>query len=84
MHEVDGDGGSGGVSGSLPRGVRLASEWAWRLLVIVALAGVVVYLVIVFQDIVVPLMVALLVCALVAPTVGSSRLDFMCIYLHSS
>ncbi|MGN6426489.1 MAG: AI-2E family transporter [Leifsonia sp.] len=73
MHEVEGHGGSGRVSGSLPRGVRLASEWAWRLLVIVALAGVVVYLVVVFQDIVVPLMVALLVCALVAPTVGTLR-----------
>ena len=51
MHEVEGHGESGRVSGSLPRGVRLASEWAWRLLVIVALAGVVVYLVVVFQDI---------------------------------
>jgi predicted PurR-regulated permease PerM len=61
------------VSGALPRGVRVASEWAWRLLVIVALAGVVVYLVIQFQDIVVPLLVALLVCALVAPTVARLR-----------
>lgn len=55
----------------LPRGVRTASEWAWRLLVIVALAGVVVYLVVVFQDVVVPLLVALLVCALVQPSVGA-------------
>ncbi|MGA0566348.1 AI-2E family transporter [Rathayibacter sp. KR2-224] len=61
------------VASALPRGVRVASEWAWRLLAIVALAGVGVYLVGVFQDIVVPLLVAILVTALVAPTVGNLR-----------
>jgi predicted PurR-regulated permease PerM len=61
-------------SGSgLPRGVRTASEWAWRLLVIVALAGVVIYLVSVFQDVVVPLLVAVLVCALLQPSVAGLR-----------
>ncbi|WP_460530229.1 AI-2E family transporter [Humibacter ginsengiterrae] len=73
MGEVESEGRPGRVSASLPRGVRVASDWAWRLLVIIVLAGVVVYLVVVFQDIVVPLMVALLVCALVAPTVGTLR-----------
>ena len=57
----------------LPQGVRTASEWAWRLLVIVALIGVVVYLVIVFQDVVVPLLVALLVTALLQPSVAALR-----------
>ncbi|NNC12578.1 AI-2E family transporter [Planctomonas sp. JC2975] len=57
----------------MPRGVRTASEWAWRLLVIAALVAVVVYLIVVFQDVVVPLLVALLVCALVAPTVAGLR-----------
>ncbi len=62
-----------GEATTLPRGVRVASEWAWRLLVVVALAGVAIYLIVVFQDIVVPLLVAILICALVAPTVGALR-----------
>ena len=56
---------------SVPLGVRAASEWSWRLLTVIALAGVVIYLVIVFQEIVVPLLVALLVSALLQPTVAS-------------
>ncbi|WP_348786524.1 AI-2E family transporter [Leifsonia sp. NPDC080035] len=55
---------------SVPGGVRAASEWSWRLLVIAALAGLVVYLVIVFHEIVVPLLVALLVAALLQPSVA--------------
>lgn len=56
---------------SVPPGVRAASEWSWRLLTVIALAGVVVYLVVVFQEIVVPLLVALLVSALLQPTVST-------------
>lgn len=72
MHDNDPEDPAGRAAG-LPPGVRAASEWAWRLLVIVALVGVVVYLVITFQDVVVPLLVALLVTALVAPTVAALR-----------
>lgn len=56
---------------SVPGGVRAASEWSWRLLVIAALAGLVIYLVIVFHEIVVPLLVALLVAALLQPSVAA-------------
>lgn len=56
---------------SVPHGVRAASEWSWRLLTVIALAAVVCYLVVVFTDIVVPLFVALLVSALLQPTVSS-------------
>lgn len=57
----------------VPRGVRAASEWSWRLLAILALAGVVVYLAVTFSDIVVPLLVALLIAALVQPSVAALR-----------
>ncbi|WP_158866423.1 AI-2E family transporter [Leifsonia sp. AG29] len=56
---------------SVPRGVRTASEWSWRLLAIVALAAVVIYLVGVFREIVIPVLVAMLVTALLQPTVAS-------------
>lgn len=55
---------------ALPGGVVTASEWSWRLLAIVALAAVVVYLIGVFHEIVVPLLVALLVAALLVPLVN--------------
>ncbi len=55
---------------SVPSGVRTASEWSWRLLAIIALAGVVIYLVFTFHEIVVPLLVALLVAALLQPAVA--------------
>lgn len=64
------DGGRAPES-SVPRGVRAASEWSWRLLVILGLAAVVVYLVMVFQEIVIPLLVALLVSALLQPAVAA-------------
>ncbi|MHA7985014.1 AI-2E family transporter [Rathayibacter sp. CAU 1779] len=71
MSELDRNGVGQRSGTGLPMGVRAASEWAWRLLVIAALAGVVIYLVIVFQDVVVPLLIALLVCALVQPSVAA-------------
>ncbi|UAJ79799.1 AI-2E family transporter [Leifsonia sp. ZF2019] len=64
------DGASADAS-TVPPGVRTASEWSWRLLVILGLAAVVVYLVIVFHEIVIPLLVALLVSALLQPAVSS-------------
>jgi len=54
---------------AVPRRVRVASEWSWRLLVIAAFAGVVIYLIVTFHEIVVPLLVAVLVSALLSPFV---------------
>jgi len=62
---------STGPNSTIPSGVRSASEWSWRLLVILGLAAVVIYLVMVFQEIVIPLLVALLVSALLQPVVAS-------------
>ncbi len=53
----------------VPARVRSASEWAWRLLVIAALAGLVIYLVAVFHEIVIALLVAILISALLTPTI---------------
>ncbi len=53
----------------IPQGVRSASEWSWRLLAIAAAAGVVIYLVGVFSEIVIPLLIAILISALISPFV---------------
>ncbi|WP_082007988.1 AI-2E family transporter [Microbacterium mangrovi] len=55
---------------SVPRGVRTASEWSWRMLAIIALAGVAVFLVATFHEIVVPVLVAVLIVALLQPAVA--------------
>lgn len=60
---------AGGDRAGIPQGVRKASEWSWRLLVIATLAALVIYLVAVFHEIVIALLVAILVTALVAPSV---------------
>ncbi len=49
--------------------MRVAAGWSWRLLAVFAVAAVVIYLVAVFEQIVVPLLVALLISALLTPTV---------------
>ena len=59
-----------GGRSAVPPPVRAASEWAWRLLGIIALAAVVIWLVIQFHEIVIALLVALLVSALLQPTVA--------------
>jgi predicted PurR-regulated permease PerM len=52
---------------SVPRGVRTASEWAWRAIVIaVAVVGV-LYLTTLLSEVVIPLLVALLLAALLQP-----------------
>ncbi|HKT57416.1 MAG TPA: AI-2E family transporter [Microbacterium sp.] len=51
----------------VPRGLRVATAYAWRLLVIAAGVGVLVWLVIQLKLLVVPLLVAILVTALVWP-----------------
>lgn len=53
--------------GGLPPGVELAGQWAWRFLAVAAAITVCVYVVAALSEIVIPVLVALLVCALVAP-----------------
>ncbi len=57
----------GPVEESLPRGVRVAAAWAWRLLAIGAVIGVVIFLVIQLSLIVIPLLIAVLIGALLVP-----------------
>lgn len=56
---------------TVPRGVRVASEWSWRLLAIAALAAVVIWLAAVFHDVVIALLVAVLLTALLTPMVNA-------------
>ena len=56
---------------TVPRGVRVASEWSWRLLTIAALAAVVIWLAAVFHDVVIALLVAVLLTALLSPIVNA-------------
>lgn len=55
------------VQRSLPSGLRIATSYAWRLLVIAAALGVVIWLVMLFKILVIPLMVAILLTALLWP-----------------
>ncbi len=55
------------VEESLPRGVRVAGAWSWRLLAIGAVIAVVIFLVIQLRLIVIPLLIAVLIGALLVP-----------------
>lgn len=55
---------------ALPRGVRIASAWSWRLLLIGAVIAVIVFLIVQLRLIVVPVLVAVLLAALLVPFVG--------------
>ncbi|HEY5224675.1 MAG TPA: AI-2E family transporter [Microbacteriaceae bacterium] len=57
------------VEESLPRGIRIAGAWSWRLLVIGAVIAVVIFLVIQLRLIVIPVLVAVLLAALLTPVV---------------
>jgi len=52
---------------SVPLGVRTASEWAWRAIVIAAAVVGVLYLASILSGVVIPLLVALLLAALLSP-----------------
>src|SRR5206468_7256276 len=54
---------------ALPNGLRLAAAWSWRMLVIVAAAAVVLWLVGRLRLVLVPLAIALLPAALLTPAV---------------
>lgn len=55
------------VSGTVPRGLRVATAYAWRLLVIAAAIGVAIWLVMQLKLLVIPLLIAILVTALLWP-----------------
>ncbi|WP_243064065.1 AI-2E family transporter [Humibacter sp. RRB41] len=57
------------VDESLPRGIRIAGAWSWRLLLIGAVIAVVVFLIIELRLIVIPVLVAVLLSALLVPLV---------------
>ncbi len=54
----------------IPHGVLVASEWSWRLLLIVVAAGVAAFLVLQLGVVVIPVMIATLVSALIVPVTG--------------
>jgi predicted PurR-regulated permease PerM len=64
---------AGPDEGELPHGLRLAAEWSWRMLVIVAAAAVVLWLVGRLRLVLIPLAVALLLAALLTPAVNRLR-----------
>lgn len=55
------------VQRTLPSGLRIATAYSWRLLVIAAALGVIIWLVMLFKILVIPLMVAILLTALLWP-----------------
>jgi putative heme transporter len=57
----------------VPRGLRVAAAWAWRVLVLVAAAIAVLWLIGKLQLIVVPVVVATLLTALLSPVVSQVR-----------
>jgi putative heme transporter len=77
-HQVDVPGLTGVASTSVtrhddldvPRGLRVAAAWAWRVLLLVLAALAVLWVVARLQLVVVPLAIALLLSALLSPLVG--------------
>ena len=57
-------------SASVPHGLRLATAYSWRFLIVAAAVGVGIWLVIQLKLLVVPLLVAILVTALLWPAFG--------------
>jgi putative heme transporter len=53
----------------VPRGLRMAAAWSWRLLVIGALAVAIIYVIGRIRIVVVPLVIAMLLAALLSPLV---------------
>lgn len=57
----------GVLDGAVPPAVVIAGAWAWRLLAIAGVIGVLVWVVIQLRDLVVPVLVAVLLAALLVP-----------------
>jgi predicted PurR-regulated permease PerM len=55
------------TAGSVPRGLRVATAYAWRFLVVAAAIGVAIWLVIQLKLLVIPLMIGILITALLWP-----------------
>lgn len=55
------------VSGTIPRGLKVATAYSWRFLVVAAAIGVAIWLIIQLKLLVIPLLVAILVTALLWP-----------------
>lgn len=58
------------VTEDVPRPVRVAAAWSWRLLLIAAVVALVLWLVVMLRVIVIPVLIALLVAALLVPFVN--------------
>jgi predicted PurR-regulated permease PerM len=57
----------------VPRGLHIATAWAWRLLILAAAVAVLLWLVGRLKDVLIPLSIALLLSALLSPSVGWLR-----------
>jgi predicted PurR-regulated permease PerM len=57
----------------IPRGLRLTAAWSWRLLVLIAALAVLLWLVGRLRTVLIPLSIALLLSALLAPMMGFLR-----------
>lgn len=55
------------VSGTIPRGLKVATAYSWRFLVVAAAIGVAIWLIIQLKLLVIPLLIAILVTALLWP-----------------
>ncbi|MGO4300708.1 AI-2E family transporter [Leifsonia sp. RAF41] len=55
------------VDEALPRGMRIAGAWSWRLLVVGAVIAVVIFLIIQLKLIVIPVLIAVLLAGLLVP-----------------
>ncbi|WP_432984967.1 AI-2E family transporter [Dactylosporangium sp. CA-233914] len=57
----------------VPHGLRIAAAWSWRLLILIAAAAVLLWLVGRLRTVLIPLSIALLLSALLAPMMGVLR-----------
>ena len=55
------------VASTVPPGMQIAGAWSWRILVVLAVAAVLVFLVIQLRYVVIPLFIAIIVSALLVP-----------------
>jgi putative heme transporter len=58
------------TSASIPRGLKVATAYAWRFLVVAAAIGVIVWIVVQLKLLVIPLLIAILITALLWPAVA--------------
>lgn len=58
------------LAGGIPQGLRIATAYAWRFLVVAAAIGVAIWLVIQLKLLVIPLLIAILITALLWPVFG--------------